>query len=443
MNIETESRLLGGLLLDPEAFVQVAHMLQPEDFSLQIHSTIYEAMLSLSKRHKPVTMDGVRYVLQQRGQLEAVGGMNYLTALSQRSESSGSLEAYGQIVKNTALLRRLAHVGEQIHRIAAQEQDAEIALDKALQALFDVRKGHIGFATQVSDVVANYLENLNQLHKRRGAVVGVPTGFRDLDAITGGLQRSDLIIIAAPPSVGKTSLALSIALNAAVKYRHTIGLFSLEMNRHQVVQRLLAMSAGIDQQRIRTGQMEQEEWKRLTAAAEAISHAKIWIDDTAVLSTVQLRTRARHFVEANSVRLIVVDYVHLMQSNVNGKRHENRVQEIGEISRTLKVIARELNVPVLALAQMSRAVESRPSKFPQLSDLRDGSLENDADVVLFLYRDELYQPESEYKNIATLILAKHRNGLTAELDIYFQPSQTHFRDLALVPFLQSNMESPL
>jgi replicative DNA helicase len=215
------------------------------------------------------------------------------------------------------------------------------------------------------------------------------------------LQHSDLIIVAAPPSVGKTSLALSIALNAAVTYQHTIGLFSLEMNRHQVVQRLLAMSAGINQQRLRSGRMEQQEWKRLTAAAEVLSQAKIWIDDTADLSTVQLRARARHFVEAYGVQLIIVDYVHLMQSNVNGKRHENRVQEVGEISRSLKVLARELKIPVLALAQMYRAVENRPSKLPQLSDLRDGSLENDADVVLFLYRDELYQPESEYKNIAT------------------------------------------
>lgn len=436
MNIEVESRLLGSLLLDPKTFVQVAHMLQPEDFSREIHATIYEAMLSLYKRHEPVTIDNVSGILQQRGQLEAVGGLKYLTTLSQQIESSDSIEAYGQSVKNTALLRHLAHVGEQIRRIAAQEQDAETALDKALQALFDVREGSIGFAAQVSDVVASYLENLNQIHEQRRAVVGVPTGFRDLDAMTGGLQRSDLIIIAAPPSVGKTSLALSIALNAAVKYRQTIGLFSLEMNRHQVVQRLLAMSAGIDQQRLRTGQMEQEEWKRLTTAAKMLSEAKIWIDDTADLSTVQLRTRARHFVEVNGVQLIIVDYVHLMQSNVNGKRHENRVQEVGEISRALKVLARELNIPVLALAQMSRAVESRPSKLPQLSDLRDGSLENDADLVLFLYRNELAQAEPEYKNIATIILAKHRNGLLAELDVYFQPGLTHFRDLALISFSQ-------
>jgi replicative DNA helicase len=213
------------------------------------------------------------------------------------------------------------------------------------------------------------------------------------------------------------------------------------MNRNQVAQRLLAMGAGIDQQRLRDGQMEQEEWKRITAAAKMLSEAKIWIDDTADLSTVQLRTRARHFVEAYSVQLLIVDYVHLMQSNVNGKRHENRVQEIGEISRSLKVLARDLNIPVLALAQMSRAVESRSSKFPQLSDLRDGSLENDADVVLFLYRDELYQPESEYKNIATIIIAKHRNGPVAELDVHFQPSQTYFHDLALVAVPQAKEDS--
>ena len=441
MDIEAESHLLGNLLLDPEAFVQVAHVLQPEDFCHEAHSTIYEVMLSLYKQHEPVTISSVGGILKQRGQLEAVGGMEYLTILSQRAESSDNIEAYGQIIKNAALLRRLAHAGEQIRYIAGQEQDADIALDKALETLFDTRKGHIGTAAQVSDVVASYLENLSQLHKVRGAVIGVPTGFRDLDAITGGLQRSDLIIIAAPPSVGKTSLALSIALNAAVKYQHTIGLFSLEMNRNQVAQRLLAMGSGIDQQRLRDGQMEQKEWKRITAAAKMLSEAKIWIDDTADLSTVQLRTRARHFVEAYSVQLIIVDYVHLMQSNVNGKRHENRVQEIGEISRSLKVLARELKIPVLALAQMSRAVENRPSKLPQLSDLRDGSLENDADVVLFLYRDELYQPESEYKNIATIIIAKHRNGPVAELDVYFQPSQTYFHDLALVAVPQTKEDS--
>ena len=439
--MDIESRLLGNLLLDPEAFVQVAHVLQPEDFSHEAHSTIYEAMFSLYKQLEPVTIGSVGGILQQRGQLEAVGVMEYLKILSQPSESSDNIEAYGQFVKNAALLRRLAYAGEQIRHIAAQEQDADIALDKALQTLSDTRKGHIGSAAQVSDVVASYLENLNQIHEQRGTIVGVPTGFRDLDAITGGLQRSDLIIVAAPPSVGKTSLALSIALNAAVKYHHTIGLFSLEMNRHQVVQRLLAMSAGIDQRRLCTGQMEQAEWKHLAAAAKTLSGAKIWIDDTADLSTVQLRTLARHFVEAYNVQLIIVDYVHLMQSNVNGKRHENRVQEVGEISRCLKVLARELNIPVLALAQMSRAVESRPSKLPQLSDLRDGSLENDADLVLFLYRNELPQVEPEYKNIATIILAKHRNGLLAELDVYFQPSLTHFHDLALASTSQLKKDS--
>jgi replicative DNA helicase len=278
------------------------------------------------------------------------------------------------------------------------------------------------------------MNKLEQLHERRGTIVGVPTGFTDLDRITGGLQKSDLIILAARPAIGKTSLALSLAHNAAMKYQQSIAVFSLEMSKEQLVQRFLSMDAGIDQQRLRTGWIEDDEWDRIIYSMGPLSEANIWIDDTAGISTVEMRSKARRLQARHGIDMIIVDYLQLMQSSVGGKRNENRVQEISEISRNLKGLARELNVPVLALAQLSRAVESRQSKVPQLSDLREsGSIEQDSDIVMFIYRDDVYNPDSERKNIADIIIAKHRNGPVGEVSLYFQASQTRFRDLEVTP----------
>jgi replicative DNA helicase len=435
-NVEAECGVLGSIIIDPEAIVQVADFLHSDDFYRDAHRTIYEVILQLYEQREPADFITICDELERRNKLEEVGGASYITSLINQVPTSGNVEYYGRIVERTSILRRLIHAAGQIAAIAYEEGDADIALDKAEQLIFNISQRHArSDFSLLRDILSEYMNKLDQLHERRGTIVGVPTGFTDLDRLTGGLQRSDLIILAARPAIGKTSLALSLAHNSAVKYQHSIALFSLEMSKEQLVQRLLSMDAGVDQQRLRTGWIEDDEWDRIVYAMGTLSEANIWIDDTASITTVEMRSKARRLQAEHGIDLIIVDYLQLMQSVLgSGKRNENRVQEISEVSRNLKALARELNVPVLALAQLSRAVESRQSKVPQLSDLREsGSLEQDADIVMFIYRDDVYNPESERKNIADIIVAKHRNGPVGEVSLYFQASQTRFRDLELTP----------
>lgn len=434
-NIEAECGVLGSIIIDPEAIVQVADFLSADDFYRDAHRTIYEVIMRLYEQHEPADFITICDELERNNKLNEIGGASYITSLINQVPTSGNVEYYGRIVERTAILRRLIHAAGQIAAIAYDETDADIALDKAEQLIFNIsqRHAHADFSL-LREILSDYMNKLDQLHERRGSIVGVATGFTDLDRLTGGLQRSDLIILAARPAVGKSSLALSMAHNAALKYQHSIALFSLEMSKEQLVQRLLSMDAGIDQQRLRTGWIEDEEWERIVYSMGTLSEANIWIDDTAGISTIEMRSKARRLQAEHGVDLIIVDYLQLMQSTTGSKRNENRVQEISEISRNLKGLARELNVPVLALAQLSRAVETRQSKVPQLSDLREsGSIEQDADIVMFIYRDDVYNPESERKNIADVIVAKHRNGPVGEISLYFQASQTRFRDLELTP----------
>jgi len=435
-NIEAECGVLGSIIIDPEAIVQIADFLHPEDFYRDAHRTIYEVIMQLYEEHEPADFITICDELERRNKLEGVGGASYITSLINQVPTSGNVEYYGHIVERNAILRRLIHAAGQIAAIAYEEADAEVALDKAEQLIFNISQGHARTDfSLLRDILSDYMNKLDQLHERRGTIVGVPTGFTDLDRLTGGLQKSDLIILAARPAVGKTSLALSLAHNSAVKHQRSIAVFSLEMSKEQLVQRLLSMDAGVDQQRLRTGWIEDDEWDRIVFAMGTLSEANIWIDDTAGISSVEMRSKARRLQAERGIDLIIVDYLQLMQSvSSGGKRNENRVQEISEISRNLKGLARELNVPVLALAQLSRAVESRQSKVPQLSDLREsGSIEQDADIVMFIYRDDVYNPESERKNIADIIIAKHRNGPVGEVSLYFQASQTRFHDLELTP----------
>jgi replicative DNA helicase len=434
-NIEAECGVLGSIIIDPEAIVQVSDFLHADDFYRDAHHTIYEVILQLYEEHEPADFITICDELERRNKLEEVGGASYITSLINQVPTSGNVEFYARIVERTAILRRLIHAAGQIAAIAYEEGDADIALDKAEQLIFNISQRHArsDFA-HMRDVLAEYMNKLDQLHERRGTIVGVPTGFTDLDRITGGLQKSDLIVLAARPGIGKSSLALSLAHNTALKYHNSIALFSLEMSKDQLAQRLLSMDARIDQQRLRTGIIEEDEWDRIVFAMDTLSESNIWIDDTAGISTLEMRSKARRLHAEHGIDLIIVDYLQLMQATIGGKRNENRVQEISEISRSLKGLARELNVPVLALAQLSRAVESRQSKVPQLSDLREsGSIEQDSDIVMFIYRDDLYNQESERKNIADIIIAKHRNGPVGEISLYFQASQTRFRDLELNP----------
>jgi replicative DNA helicase len=434
-NIEAECGVLGSIIIDPEAIVQVADFLHPDDFYRDAHRNIYEIILHLYEQHEPADFITICDELERRNKLEDVGGASYITSLINQVPTSGNVEYYGRIVERTSILRRLIHAAGQIAAIAYEEGDADVALDKAEQLIFGISQKHArSDFSLLRNILSEYMDKLDQLHERRGTIVGVPTGFTDLDRLTGGLQKSDLIILAARPAVGKTSLSLSLAHNAAVKYQQSIAVFSLEMSKEQLVQRLLSMDAGIDQHRLRTGWIEDDEWERIVYSMGTLSEANIWIDDTAGISTVEMRSKARRLHAQHGIDLIIVDYLQLMQATIGNKRNENRVQEISEVSRSLKALARELNIPVLALAQLSRAVESRQSKVPQLSDLREsGSLEQDSDVVMFIYRDDVYNPESERKNIADVIVAKHRNGPIGEVSLYFQASQTRFRDLELNP----------
>lgn len=437
-NIEAECGVLGSIIIDPEAIVQISDFLRTDDFYRDAHRTIFEVILQLYEEREPADFITICDELERRNKLEEVGGASYITSLINQVPTSGNVEFYARIVERTAILRRLIHAAGQIAAIAYEEGDADIALDKAEQLIFNISQRHTrsDFA-HMRDILAEYMNKLDQLHERRGTIVGVPTGFTDLDRLTGGLQKSDLIVLAARPGIGKSSLALSLAHNSALKYQNSIAVFSLEMSKDQLAQRLLSMDAGIDQQRLRTGRIEDDEWDRIVYAMDTLSEANIWIDDTAGISTMEMRSKARRLQAEHGIDLIIVDYLQLMQATIGGKRNENRVQEISEISRSLKGLARELNIPVLALAQLSRAVESRQSKVPQLSDLREsGSIEQDSDIVMFIYRDDLYNQESERKNIADIIIAKHRNGPIGEISLYFQASQTRFRDLELNPSME-------
>jgi replicative DNA helicase len=371
-NIEAECGALGSIIIDPEAIVQVSDFLHADDFYRDAHRTIFEVILQLFEEHEPADFITICDELERRNKLEEVGGASYITSLINQVPTSGNVEFYARIVERTAILRRLIHAAGQIAAIAYEEGDADIALDKAEQLIFNISQRHArsDFA-HMRDILAEYMNKLDQLHERRGTIVGVPTGFTDLDRLTGGLQKSDLIVLAARPGIGKSSLALSLAHNSALKYQNSIALFSLEMSKDQLAQRLLSMDAGIDQQRLRTGRIEEDEWDRIVYAMDTLSEANIWIDDTAGISTMEMRSKARRLQAEHGIDLIIVDYLQLMQATIGGKRNENRVQEISEISRSLKGLARELNIPVLALAQLSRAVESRQSKVPQLSDLRE------------------------------------------------------------------------
>lgn len=391
-NIEAECGVLGSIIIDPEAIAQVADFLRPEDFYRDAHRTIYEVILHLYESHEPADFITICDELERLNQLEEVGGPGYITSLVNQVPTSGNVEYYARIVERTAILRRLIHAAGQIAAIAYEEGDADVALDKAEQLIFEIsqKHSHSDFST-LGELLSTFMERLDMLHERRGTIIGVPTGFTDLDRLTGGLQRSDLIILAARPAVGKTSLSLSLAHNAAVKYQRSVAIFSLEMSKEQLVQRILSMEAGVDQQRLRTGWIEDDEWERLLEAVNTLSDAKIYIDDTAGISTVEMRSKARRLQAERGIDLIIVDYLQLMQSAPGGARNKNREQEISEISRNLKGLARELNIPVMALAQLSRAVESRQSKVPQLSDLREsGCLTGETPI--YLPDEGVYRP---------------------------------------------------
>ncbi len=456
---DAEVKLLAALLLRPESLTQVVDLLHPEDFFQERHRLIYTAVLSLSQQQSPISAQTVCEVLEQQGSLDSVGGSEYLTSLGGPAEEQETMELAASLHKHAAARRRLLSAGEQIQHLARTEPDETIAIKKATQLLAQVNRNPVTFALPLAELLVESKKKLNQRRTQSDEWSGVPTGFDDLDRLTDGLQPSDLIIVAAPPSTGKTSFVLSIAFQAAVDAECRVGIFSLQTNRQRLAQRLLTIAAETDYYCLRTGRLEDRDAEFVIAVAELLTkEAGIWIDDTTDLSTEQLRHRARYLVEHKHVGLIIVDDIDLMRATVNGRRLEPRIQEVEEISRTLKVIARELNVPVLAVAQLSRAMESRPHekfRFAELhrvtlgldADLmrsvesrphekfrfaepRLGFLEQNADLMLILHRDELNHREPEYP-LVKIIVAKHRNGPVADITIYFETNQMRFRDLPL------------
>jgi replicative DNA helicase len=429
-NLEAEQSVLGSLLIDRDAVIRIASFLRPEDFFRASHAIVYQAILDLYNRREPADFVTVVDELERRERLDGVGGVAYLTELLNAVPTAVHVEYYARIVERTATLRRLIDAGTEIVSIGFDESiDVDDALDRSERAIFKVsQKRTVRDFLAIGEVLEHYFDKLDFIQQHRGDVVGVPTGYSDLDKLTGGLQRSDLIVLAARPSVGKTSLQLGIAHNAAVKHGKTVAIFSLEMSAEQLVQRLLAMETGVDSHRLRLGFIDDSEWDQISRAFGRLAEAKIFIDDSASISAMELRSKARRLLAEHGLDVVIVDYLQLMQ----GRSSENRVQEISEISRSLKGLARELNIPVLALSQLSRAVEARSDHRPLLSDLREsGSIEQDADIVMFIYREDVYDRETEKKGIAEIIVSKHRNGPTDTVNLRFFERAARFADLEL------------
>lgn len=427
---EAEEAVIGAVLINPEAYYDVAQFLQASDFYIHRHQWIWEAFSNLHERRVPLDFLTVSEELAQAGQLAEIGGPAYLTALINNVPTSLHAEAYGRLVEETAIRRRMLAAANDIAKLAYQEDNSvDSVMDEAEKAIFGVSERRMTRDLQsIRQVLSDYYDRVDQLASRGEDIYGVPTGFIDLDRLLGGLQPSDLLIIAGRPGMGKTAFMLTAARNAAVTHKKHIAIFSLEMSNEQLVQRLVAQETGIDSQRLRTGKLEENEWPLFTHAIEVLSDTQIFLDDTPALTPLQLRTKCRRLHLEFQLDLVIVDYMQLM---TGGMRIENRVQEVSHISRNMKVLARELNVPVLAAAQLSRAVEQRADKEPQLSDLREsGSLEQDADVVMFIHRPEMYEKDTLKQNIAQIKVAKHRNGPVGTVEMVFRSNLAKFENAA-------------
>lgn len=425
---EAEEAVLGSLLIDPEALFQVSPFLKPDDFYIQKNDWIYATILNLHERREPIDFVTVCDDLERQGRLEEIGGAAYVTQLINAVPSAIHCEAYGRIVEQAAIRRRLISAASRIAQLAYQEdQDVDLTVDRAEQALFSVSERRITRdLAPVQEIIRRYYDRIEYLYDHQDEPLGVPTGFIDLDRLLGGLQRSDLILIAARPSVGKTSLGISVARHAADLGQH-VAIFSLEMSSEQVVQRMVSAETGIDAQRLRLGGLREREWPLFVQATGRLSDLPLYVDDTPSISVLQMRTKARRLHAEHGIDLILVDYLQLMTAG--DMRGESRVQEVSYISRSLKGLARELDVPLVAISQLSRAVEQRSDKRPILADLRaSGSLEQDADVVMFIYRDEMYNPDTDQPNIAEVIIAKHRNGPTGAIQLFFRDRLAQFLD---------------
>lgn len=439
-NIEAEQSVLGAMLIEKEAIPKVMEILRDTDFYREAHRVIFNAMLELYNKNEAVDMITVTEILKRDNKLEDVGGIAYVTSLANTVPTAANVTYHASIIEEKSILRQLVSVSTQIASMGYEaNDDVKNIIDSAESKILEIsnRKKTADF-TPINEIVLDSFKSIEALMGNKNGLTGLPTGFEDLDNLTSGLHGSDFIILAARPSMGKTAFALNVVQNVAIRAAKKVGgapktvaFFSLEMSKEQLVQRMLCAEANIDSQRLRIGELRDEDWAMLINTADTLSSANIYIDDTAGITAMDMRSRARRLKAEHGLDLIVVDYLQLIQGSGKKNNSGDRQQEVSEISRSLKALARELDVPVIALSQLSRSVEARQVKRPMLSDLREsGSLEQDADIVAFLYREDYYNPETENKNITELIIAKHRNGPVDTVNLFFHKQYTKFVGLS-------------
>lgn len=429
-NLDAEKSLLGAVLIDEETLADISEHVTAKDFYEKRHSIIYAGMMRLYEKHKPVDLLTLTDELKRKKDLDDVGGSAYLTELTNYVPTAAHAEAYAELVAQKAVRRRLIKASGEISELGYDEETTtQELLEKAEAELFSVSDQSLKQdLVSLESILTESFDRMEELHRNKGTLRGIRTGYRDLDNMTAGLQRSDLIVLAARPAMGKTTLVTNLAYNVATIAKQPVLFFSLEMSKEQLVDRMLADASGVDAWNIRTGNLSDDDFSKLSEAMGEMAEAPIFIDDTPGATVLEIRTKARRVMHEQPLGLIIVDYLQLMQGS--GRGDGNRVQEVSEISRGLKLVARELNVPVIALSQLSRSVESRSPQVPQLADLREsGSIEQDADIVMFIYREAYYNPETERENITDLIIAKHRNGPTGKIELYFHPERLRFMSL--------------
>ncbi|MET3699753.1 primary replicative DNA helicase [Bacillus oleivorans] len=429
-NIEAEQAVLGAIFLEPSSITVASEILEPEDFYRNAHEKIFYYMLKLNDSGEAVDLITVTEQLQAAKQLEDIGGVSYLSELAASVPTAANIDYYAKIVAEKSLLRRLIKTATSIAQDGyAREDEVDELLTEAEKKIMEVsQRNNSGTFQDIKDVLVKTYDQIEVLHNRKGDITGIPTGFAELDRMTAGFQKNDLIIVAARPSVGKTAFALNIAQNVATKTSENVAIFSLEMGAEQLVMRMLCAEGNIDAQRLRTGSLTDDDWRKLTMAMGSLSRAGIYIDDTPGIRINEIRAKCRRLKQEHGLGMILIDYLQLIQGSANSR--ENRQQEVSEISRSLKGLARELQVPVIALSQLSRGVEQRQDKRPMMSDIREsGSIEQDADIVAFLYRDDYYDKESESKNIIEIIIAKQRNGPVGTVQLAFVKEYNKFVNL--------------
>ncbi len=428
-SIESEQSVLGSILIDNDVIHKVVEILSPQDFYKENHQKIYEAMLSLYERGEPLDLITLSDELKRNKVLDKVGGVAYLVQLTEAVPTSANVLNYARIVKEKSLLRNLISAAtEIISECYREEEEIEDLLDRAEQLIFSISEFRVKPSFYpIKDVLKETFKIIERLYERKELVTGVPSGFKDLDRLTSGFQPSDLIIVAGRPSMGKTAFCLNIAQYAAIHARVPTAIFSMEMSKEQVAMRMLCSEAKVNASKVRSGFLSEAELQRLTLAASILSDSPLVIDDTPALSVLELRAKARRLKREIALGLVIIDYLQLMRGRSSTERRE---QEISEISRSLKALAKELQIPVIAISQLSRRAEDRPGRRPQLADLREsGAIEQDADLILFIYRDEVYNPNSPKKGIAEIIIGKQRNGPTGTVELAYVPELTAFKDL--------------